>query len=159
SIHAHGVFYNKDSEGAMYDDGTSGADKADDEIEPGKMHTFVWQVPERAGPAPGDPNSVVWLYHSHGNAALESGLIGAIIINARGQSQPDGRPLGVDREFVTLFMIVDENTSWYFDQNVKAHVSDQKGLNKLEFNPVDDQGNFSAGGSGFAAANFKGTIN
>lgn len=159
SIHAHGVFYNKDSEGAMYEDGTSGNDKADDDVDPGKTHTFTWQVPERAGPGPGDPNSIVWLYHSHGNSALESGLIGAIIINARGQSQPDGRPLGVDREFVTLLMLFDENTSWYLDENIKAHISDSKGLNKLEFNPTDDRGNFSASGSGFTAANFKATIN
>src|ERR1043165_5556037 len=30
SIHPHGVFYQKDSEGAGYDDGTTGADKDDD---------------------------------------------------------------------------------------------------------------------------------
>jgi manganese oxidase len=159
SLHAHGVFYNKDSEGAMYEDGTSGDDKADDDVEPGKTHVYTWQVPERAGPGPSDPNSLVWLYHSHGNTALESGLIGAIIINARGQSQPDGRPIGVEREFVSLFMFFDENTSWYLDQNIKAYASDPKGINKLEFNPTDDQGNFSGAGSGFSAVNFKGTIN
>ena len=159
SVHAHGVFYNKDSEGAMYDDGTSGADKADDDVDPGATHVYNWQVPERAGPGPGDPNSLVWLYHSHGNTALESGLIGAIVINARGQSQPDGRPKGVDREFVSLFMFFNENTSWYLDQNIKTYVSDPKSVNKLEFSPTDEKGNFSAGGSGFVAANFKGTIN
>jgi len=158
-MHAHGVFYNKDSEGAMYDDGTTGNDKADDDVEPGKTHVYTWQVPERAGPGPGDPNSVVWLYHSHGNRSLETGLIGAIIINGRGQSQPDGRPKGVDREFVSLFILFDENTSWYLDHNIKTYVSDPKGVNKLEFNPTDDQGNFSASGSGFSAVNIKATIN
>ncbi len=159
SIHAHGVFYNKDSEGAMYDDGTTGNDKMDDDVEPGKTHVYNWQVPERAGPGPGDPNSLVWLYHSHGNTALESGLIGAIIINGRGQSQADGKPKGVDREFISLFMIFDENTSWYLEHNIATYVSDPKGLNKLEFNPTDDKGVLSGPGSGFAAVNFKGTIN
>lgn len=159
SLHSHGVFYKKDSEGAMYDDGTSGEDKADDDVDPGKIHVYNWQVPERAGPGPSDPNSIVWLYHSHGNNAVESGLIGAIIITGRGQSQPDGRPKGVDREFVSLFMLFDENTSWYLDHNIKTYVSDPKSVNKLEFNPTDDQGNFSAAGSGFVAVNFKGTIN
>src|SRR5512146_459786 len=35
SIHPHGVFYHKDSEGAPYNDGTSGNDKADDGDTPG----------------------------------------------------------------------------------------------------------------------------
>lgn len=159
SLHAHGVFYNKDSEGAMYDDGTTGNDKADDDVDPGKTHVYTWQVPERAGPGPGDPNSLVWLYHSHGNTALESGLIGAIIINARGQSQPDGRPVGVDREFVTLFMLFDENTSWYLQHNIDGYTSDPKGVKKLEFEGMDDQGNFSLAGRGFAAVNIKATVN
>ena len=30
AVHPHGVFYNKDSEGAHYNDGSTGADKADD---------------------------------------------------------------------------------------------------------------------------------
>ena len=51
SMHPHGVFYNKDSEGAPYEDGTSGADKADDGVPPGGTHKYTWQVPERAGPA------------------------------------------------------------------------------------------------------------
>jgi hypothetical protein len=38
------------------------------------------------GPGPNDPNSLVWLYHSHGNEGVESGLVGPIIITARGQA-------------------------------------------------------------------------
>jgi manganese oxidase len=159
SIHAHGVFYNKDSEGASYDDGTSGNDKADDDVPTGKTHVYTWQVPERAGPGPGDPSSLVWLYHSHGNKAIESGLVGAIIITARGMAGPDGKPKDVDREFVNLFMLFDENTSWYLDHNIQAYTTDPKGVNKLEFAPSDDEGNLSGQGSGFSAVNVKDTIN
>ncbi len=69
SVHPHGVFYNKDSEGAGSSDGTSGGDKADDAVMPGKQHTYTWPVPERAGPAMGDPSSILWMYHSHVNEA------------------------------------------------------------------------------------------
>jgi FtsP/CotA-like multicopper oxidase with cupredoxin domain len=48
----------------------------------------------------------------------------------------------VDREFVTLFTIFDENTSWYLEHNIQAYVSDPKGLNKLEFAPVDTKACF-----------------
>ena len=159
SMHPHGVFYDKDSEGANYDDGTSGNDKADDDVPPGVTHWYTWQVPERAGPGPADPNSLVWLYHSHGNRSLESGLVGAIIITAKGQTGPEGRPIGVDREFVSLYMGFDENTSWYLDHNIQTYTTDPKGVNKLDFVPADDQGNFSVTGSGFVTANTKLSIN
>jgi len=161
SMHPHGVFYNKDSEGAPYDDGTSGADKEDDAVPPGKTHAYTWKVPERAGPAPNDPSSIVWLYHSHTNEAkdVSSGLVGAMIITRRGMADANGKPKDVDREFVCFFMLWDENISWYLDRNIQTFAGDPKGVNKLEFAPVDDQGNFSGLGSGFTIANFKAAIN
>ncbi|MGA8150643.1 MAG: multicopper oxidase domain-containing protein [Terriglobales bacterium] len=159
SMHPHGVFYNKDSEGSNYDDGTSGSDKEDDDVPPGHSHVYIWQIPERAGPGPGDPSSIVWLYHSHESKDVESGLIGPIIVTARGIAGPDGRPKDVDREFVTLFMMFDENTSWYIDHNIQTYTTDPKGVNKLDFVPADLEGNLSGAGTGFAAANIKVTIN
>ncbi len=121
SLHPHGVFYAKDSEGAPYNDGTNGPEKADDAVPPGGTHTYVWPVPERAGPGPQDPSSIGWVYHSHTDAPrdVNSGLIGPIIITAAGKANPDGTPTDVDREFVTLFMIFDENESWYLDANIE----------------------------------------
>jgi FtsP/CotA-like multicopper oxidase with cupredoxin domain len=120
SMHPHGVFYNKDSEGAPYDDGTSGGDKADDAVPPGGTHEYTWQVPERAGPGPGDVNSVMWMYHSHTNEYRDpnSGLVGPMLITARGQAKPDGSPKGVDREFVVWFSQVHEEDSWFVEQNL-----------------------------------------
>jgi FtsP/CotA-like multicopper oxidase with cupredoxin domain len=161
SMHPHGVFYDKDSEGAPYDDGTSGADKEDDAVPPGKTHTYTWKVPERAGPGPNDPSSIVWLYHSHTNELkdVESGLLGAMIITRSGMADADGKPKDVDREFVCLFMVFDENISWYLDHNIQTYTSDPKGIKKLEFAPTDGAGNFSPVGSGFVAANSKSSIN
>lgn len=161
SMHPHGVFYDKDSEGAPYDDGTSGADKEDDAVPPGKTHTYTWRVPERAGPGPNDPSSVVWLYHSHTNELkdVESGLVGAMIVSRRGMADETGKPKDVDREFVCLFLLFDENVSWYLDHNIQTFTGDPKGVNKLEFAPVDDKGNFSGLGSGFTIANAKFAIN
>lgn len=161
SMHPHGVFYDKDSEGAPYDDGTSGADKEDDAVPPGKTHTYTWKVPERAGPGPNDPSSIVWLYHSHTNELkdVESGLVGAMIITRRGMADEDGKPKDVEREFVCLFLLWDENVSWYIDHNIQTFTTDPKKVKKLEFAPVDDQGNFSGLGSGFTVANAKFAIN
>ncbi len=161
SMHPHGVFYNKDSEGSAYDDGSSAKEKIGGGVPPGQTHTYTWQVPERAGPGPNDPSSVVWLYHSHVDEPKDvmSGLVGAIIVTRRGIAGPDGKPKDVDREFVNLFMIFDENNSWYLDHNINTYTSDPKGVNKLEFNTDDSKGNFTLVGSGFAGSNFKDTIN
>lgn len=122
SVHPHGVFYDKASEGAPTNDGTSAAEAADDEVAPGGRHTYLWPVPERAGPGPSDPSSVIWLYHSHVSEPRDTnaGLIGPILITARERARADGSPADVDREIITLFKIYDENLSPYLDLNLRA---------------------------------------
>lgn len=119
-MHPHGVFYSKDSEGAPYNDGTSGANKNDDAVPPGGTYTYTWLVPERAGPTKMETSSILWMYHSHVDESDDTngGLIGPIIITRKGMAKPDGSPKDVDREFVTLFTIFDENISPYLDQNI-----------------------------------------
>ncbi len=160
-LHPHGVFYAKDSEGALYDDGTAEQDKADDAVSPGATHVYTWTIPERAGPGPQDPSSIVWLYHSHTDEMkdVNSGLVGAIVVTRRGMARADGSPRDVDREFVSLFMIFDENQSHYLDYNIRHFTGDPAGVQKTEFMLNDTEGRFSLVGSGFAAANFMSTIN
>ena len=124
SMHPHGMFYLKTSEGSGYNDQTAPGDKNDDAVAPGKEHTYEWLVTEDAGPGPADGSSVVWLYHSHVNAAKDSnaGLIGAMIVTAKGKAHPDGSPMDVDREFITLFNIYNENQSWHFESNLKQYL-------------------------------------
>lgn len=121
SMHPHGVFYEKSSEGAGYNDGNS--DKHDDAVQPGEMHTYIWHVPARAGPGPDDPSSVAWMYHSHVDEPgdTNAGLVGPIIITRQGQAKADGSPKDVDREFVTLFTVSDENRSPYLDYNIQKY--------------------------------------
>ena len=47
----------------------------------------------------------------------------------------DGKPKDVDREFVCLFMLFDENSSWYIDHNIQTFTGDPKGVDKFEFTP------------------------
>jgi FtsP/CotA-like multicopper oxidase with cupredoxin domain len=130
SLHPHGVIYNKDSEGAPYNDSTRGTDKADDGVAPGGVHTYVWPVPERAGPASGDRSSILWMYHSHTNEVkdVNSGLVGPIIVSALGATKADGTPQDVDREFVVAFAEVDEYASWYLKENIQTYMSDPNGV-------------------------------
>ena len=120
SVHPHGVFYNKDSEGAPYGDGTSRADKHDDGVPPGETHVYVWPVPERAGPGPAEGSSVMWMYHSHTDETkdVNTGLLAAMIVTARGQARQDGSPRDVDREVVATFAQVHEEDSWLARKNI-----------------------------------------
>ncbi|HLY02032.1 MAG TPA: multicopper oxidase domain-containing protein [Candidatus Cybelea sp.] len=161
SIHPHGVFYAKNSEGMAYNDGTSATDKMSGAVAPGQTYTYTWEVPARAGPGPNDPSSVVWLYHSHVDEQkdVDSGLVGAIVVTARGMAKPDGTPKDVDREVVTLYRIFNENQSWYYNWNVATYDPALKRAKRSEFIGVDANGAPTLTGLGFADGNFKFTIN
>jgi FtsP/CotA-like multicopper oxidase with cupredoxin domain len=162
SMHPHGVLYEKDSEGADYNDGSSGKDKEDGGVPPGATHVFTWRIPERAGPGPNDPSSVFWLYHSHCDELRDvaSGLFGMIVVTRKGMARADGRPRDVDHEFMSMFIAINENESWYLDDNIRDHTTDPKGVNKQDSNPLTPSGMAGTiAGTGFVETNFKWSIN
>ncbi len=120
SMHPHGVFYEKSSEGAPYNDGAGNDDEPVTACRRAQRFVYVWPVPARAGPGPMDGSSVMWMYHSHVDEVrdINTGLLGAMIITARDMARPDGTPKDVDREIVTAFAQVEENFSWLADQNL-----------------------------------------
>jgi FtsP/CotA-like multicopper oxidase with cupredoxin domain len=107
SIHPHGLRYDKANEGALYLPYGAGA-----RVAPGQRFTYRWFADEGSGPGADGSSSAVWWYHPHTAEASESnaGLLGPIIITAKGKANPDGSPKDVDREFVAMFMIFDEMT-------------------------------------------------
>lgn len=136
SIHPHGVFYQKDSEGAPYSDGTAISQHRDDAVPPGGSYTYTWLVPERAGPGPHDASSILWMYHSHTHEVSDTntGLIGPLVITAKDKAKPDGSPKDIDREFVTLLSVIDENQSWYLSQNIQTYAGEP-----AKVDPEDDE--------------------
>jgi FtsP/CotA-like multicopper oxidase with cupredoxin domain len=137
TMHAHGLVYDQQSEGAYYGKGPGmPPDRAmkGNEVHKGEIFTYTWTVPERAGPGPMDPSSILWMYHSHFNESrdMNSGLFGPIIISRKGSTKPDGTPKDVDREFVVAFANFDEMSSNYFMMNI---VHDQKYPTTMITNP------------------------
>jgi len=104
-MHPHGLRYDKINEGSLYLPVAKGGFVA-----PGARYTYHWFANAASGPGPGQPSSIVWWYHAHVEAGIEinAGLLGPIIVTAKGKANPDGSPKDVDREFVTSFMIFDE---------------------------------------------------
>ncbi|XP_007436319.1 hephaestin isoform X2 [Python bivittatus] len=110
SIHAHGVLEknNRGSKTAL----------------PGEIVTYQWDVPERSGPGPNDSACLCWIYYSTVDRVkdLYSGLVGPLKVCRKGTLDSDGRRRGVSNEFALLFLVFDENQSWYLEENVKTYV-------------------------------------
>uniref|UniRef100_A0A671M1V1 ferroxidase n=1 Tax=Sinocyclocheilus anshuiensis TaxID=1608454 RepID=A0A671M1V1_9TELE len=123
SLHPHGVFYEKNSEGALYPDGTTGRDKRDDAVAPGESYTYTWQVKPEYAPTEADASCLTWIYHSHGDAPkdIASGLIGALLTCTLDSSQ---KRSDVDEDVILMFSVVDENLSWYLEENIEKFCSD-----------------------------------
>uniref|UniRef100_A0A672QUV2 ferroxidase n=1 Tax=Sinocyclocheilus grahami TaxID=75366 RepID=A0A672QUV2_SINGR len=134
SMHPHGVFYAKDSEGALYPDGTSDTLKKDDGVPPGGNYTYIWTVKPDYAPQKGDANCLTWAYHSHVSASqdISSGLIGALLTCKKGtlhtSDHNQNQRADVDQELVLMFSVVDENSSWYLKENIQAFCSDPYGV-------------------------------
>ncbi|XP_068136842.1 ceruloplasmin [Hyperolius riggenbachi] len=131
SLHPHGVHYSKENEGALYPDKTSGALKKDDAIKPGEKYTYKWSVVADHGPLKMDEDCILRVYHSHldGPRDVYSGVVGPMIICKEGaldgikkdttkrtkQEKPE--------EFILMFSVIDENLSWYIDDNINTHTT------------------------------------
>jgi FtsP/CotA-like multicopper oxidase with cupredoxin domain len=153
SIHPHGVFYNKANEGAHTNDGTSKAEQKDDHVMPGHTYTYHWEVPESAGPGPADGSSLVWVYHSHVMSIQDSnsGLVGAIIVTAKGMAKADGSPKDIDREFINLYTVMDENVSWFLQNNINRTIKGEP-----EDEDAFEEGNLMHTINGYLFANLPG---
>uniref|UniRef100_A0A672TTB0 ferroxidase n=1 Tax=Strigops habroptila TaxID=2489341 RepID=A0A672TTB0_STRHB len=118
SVHPHGVFYDKDSEGALYPDGTGGKSKEDDFVVPGGNYTYTWPVRKDYSPTLADSNCLTWIYHSHIDTPrdIASGLIGPLLVCKK----DNDTELRLDRLFSFCLHIVDENFSWYLDENINT---------------------------------------
>ena len=159
SLHVHGFLYTKANEGTPYADGTGSAEKADDAVPPGETYTYTFEVPERAGPAGGDPSSIVWPYHSHTDeiADTNAGLVGPLIVHRRGTLDPrTNLPKGIDREFVNIFTVDDENSSLYADVNIGEFLA--AGVDKEALLEDEDfeESNLMHGINGLLYANLRG---
>ncbi|XP_075445547.1 coagulation factor V isoform X2 [Ascaphus truei] len=126
SLHAHGVSYEKSSEGSSYDDETPDWLKKDDAVNPGDTHVYVWYATKQSGPEQEGSACKTWVYYSGVNPErdIHSGLIGPLLICKNGTlDKYNNRPLDA-REFIMLFMTFEEEKSWYFEKNSRKICSE-----------------------------------
>ncbi|EOB03456.1 Coagulation factor VIII, partial [Anas platyrhynchos] len=114
NLHAIGVSYWKASEGAGYEDETSQLEKEGDRVDPGKTHTYVWEIQQNQGPTDGDSPCLTYSYSSNIDSVKDtnSGLIGALLVCRPGTLASDGIQ-DTQQDVVMLFAVFDEGRSWY----------------------------------------------
>lgn len=52
---------------------------------------------------------------------MYSGLVGPLVVCRKGILGPHGGRNDMDREFALLFLIFDENQSWYLEENIAIY--------------------------------------
>uniref|UniRef100_A0A1A8FV06 Hephaestin n=1 Tax=Nothobranchius korthausae TaxID=1143690 RepID=A0A1A8FV06_9TELE len=124
SIHAHGLNYTKGNEGALYPDGTDQTQKRDDWVAPGSTVKYEWTLPGSHSPTSEDSNCMTRFYHSHVRPPkdINSGLLGPLLICKTGTLDVHG-DRSADYTYALMFLVSDENLSWYLDDNIRTYIS------------------------------------
>ncbi|XP_071416980.1 coagulation factor V isoform X1 [Pithys albifrons albifrons] len=127
SLHAHGLLYEKSSEGSIYDDESTAWFKEDDEVQPNNSYIYVWYANRRSGPVQSGAACRSWIYYSDLNLEkdIHSGLIGPILICQKGIFNKSSSSRTSTRDFFLLFMVFDEEKSWYFDKHSRRPCSEK----------------------------------
>uniref|UniRef100_A0A8C6J437 ferroxidase n=1 Tax=Melopsittacus undulatus TaxID=13146 RepID=A0A8C6J437_MELUD len=122
SLHAHGLFYEKSSEGSIYDDESPAWFKEDDQVQPNNSYIYVWYANRRSGPVQSGAACRSWIYYSDLNMEKDthSGLIGPILVCQKGTFSNSNNSKTSTRDFFLLFMVFDEEKSWYFDKRSRS---------------------------------------
>ncbi|KAM9797320.1 ceruloplasmin [Syngnathus typhle] len=129
SIHPHGLNYSKGSEGALYPDGTAAEMKGDDSVAPGTSVTYEWTLRHSHSPKATESNCLSRFYHSHVSTPkdINSGLIGPLILCKKGTLVDTHGDSAADYMYALVFMVSDENFSWYLDDNIRTHIANPAG--------------------------------
>ncbi|XP_036129479.1 coagulation factor V isoform X1 [Molossus molossus] len=140
SLHAHGLAYEKSSEGKTYEDDSPAWFQEDNAVQPNGSYTYVWHATGRAGPEHPGSACRAWAYYSAVSPEkdIHSGLVGPLLICRRGTLHKDSN-MPVDmRELVLLFMVFDEKKSWYYDKPPRPwrHASSEAGRSH-EFHAIN----------------------
>ncbi|CAH2246886.1 ceruloplasmin [Pelobates cultripes] len=130
SLHPHGVQYTKENEGASYPDNNPDSLKKSAAVKPGESFTYTWEAVTDQGPTAENEACVTRVYHSHVDGPMDvySGLVGPMLVCKTGQmKEADEKDFD---EFILMFSVIDENLSWYLDENIKTFCTDPDSVDK-----------------------------
>uniref|UniRef100_A0A672KPZ0 Ceruloplasmin n=1 Tax=Sinocyclocheilus grahami TaxID=75366 RepID=A0A672KPZ0_SINGR len=140
SIHAHGVKTDRPQVALT---------------RPGETQTYTWYLPKNSGPTEEQEECSVGAYYSTVDVIKDmySGLIGPLVICKKSLARTLGLKKEIE-EFALLFVVFDENESWYLDDNIKAQVKNPP--NALKEDEEFIESNKMHGINGLVYGNLKG---
>ncbi|OWF41460.1 Hephaestin [Mizuhopecten yessoensis] len=130
----HGVQLDKDQEGALYRGSPFSTDVTGKFASPGETVTYTFTVPWSVSPAREDPACNTYVYHSAVDPTkdVHSGLVGPLLVCKARSLDRQGRQKHVDTDFAVFYLTIDENKSWYLDDNIRVHTDDPASVNKAD---------------------------
>ena len=83
-------------------------------VSPNETYTYRWHIHPTAGPGKEDPACIVSAYLSDNDIYKDTntGLVGPLVVCRRGTLDNNNKRTDVEKEFVLLFAVNDENKSW-----------------------------------------------
>ncbi|XP_060068239.1 hephaestin-like protein [Ylistrum balloti] len=128
----HGVQLDKDQEGALYRGSPLSTDLTGKFAAPGETVTYTFTVPWSVSPTGDDPMCNTYVYHSAVDPVrdIHSGLMGPLLVCKAWSLDKHGRQKHVEKDFAIFYLTIDENKSWYIDDNIRVHTEDPGSVNK-----------------------------
>ncbi|KAK7882323.1 hypothetical protein WMY93_028497 [Mugilogobius chulae] len=129
SIYPHGLTIEKSQEGVNYPAGGNQSHG----VQPGEIHTYMWDVLEQDEPLDADSRCLTRMYHSAVDTPrdIASGLVGPLLICKSQSLNVRNVQVKADKEQHAVFAVFDENKSWYLDENIKTNC-DQSKINRVD---------------------------
>ncbi|XP_048243036.1 hephaestin-like protein [Haliotis rufescens] len=92
------------------------------------MVKYHWTVPDDMGPNHQDPPCISRFYSSGVDVITDgfSGLVGPLLVCRKGAIGKNDREVGIDKEYFLFYSLMDENISWYLEENIKMAGVDPK---------------------------------
>ncbi|XP_069749438.1 coagulation factor V-like isoform X2 [Narcine bancroftii] len=117
-------------------EGAEGLNPRNHAVQPNSTITYFWTVAQSDGPTSSDLGCLTRFYFSNVNIDrdIASGLIGPLLICAKNMLDSFARLVKIDKAKYLYFSMIDENKSWYINENIKKYCEDP-----LQVNPDDPE--------------------
>ncbi|XP_052768207.1 ferroxidase HEPHL1-like [Mya arenaria] len=134
SFLAGGVAMTKDNEGAFYKNARKDPRRSGAIVPIGAVRVYKFDVLQNSAPTHIDPDCLTYPYHSAVDVQKDiySGLFGPMVICKPGTLTKSGTQKLFDREFFLNWMVIDENLSWYIDENIQTFTTMPWTVNKKD---------------------------
>ncbi|XP_053377080.1 ferroxidase HEPHL1-like [Mercenaria mercenaria] len=132
SFLANGVSITKANEGAFYKNNRYDDRESGFVVRPGSVRVYEFDVTTLVAPTPLNTDCITYMYHSAVDLRRDiyTGLFGPLLVCKPGTFSSKGKQFGMDREFFLNWMVIDENLSWYIDENINAFTGEPWTVNK-----------------------------